>query len=448
MEKSLLRNFAKYVSLNILGMVGLSFYVLADTYFIAKALGATGIASLNLSIAVYGLLHGIGLMLGIGGATRFSILKAQRKDNKAAQVFSTSIKLGLVAGVLLAIIGLFGSKHLALALGANGFTLPMTKIYLMTILTFAPFFIVNNIVITFVRNDNNPNLSMLAMLAGSFSNIILDYVFMFPLKMGMFGAAFATGLAPVISICLLLLHFIKNKNMITALKEKIVWPLVPDLSALGLPAFVVEISSSVVLITFNWVILGLEGNLGVAAYGVIANLAFVGVAIFTGLAQGVQPLASHYYGLGDDVKVEKIRNLAMLASVFMAIAIYSGVLFSTDNIIGLFNSENNTEIVRIAGTGLRIYFLGFFFLGINIVTTIFLGAIEKAREAFIISIARGFIIIVPLVLVFSRIWGMIGVWSAFVVSELIVMIMAIYFAAAKGRLLRSKHGAHQESALG
>ena len=96
-------------------------------------------------------------------------------------------------------------------LGADSSTLTMSKTYLTTILCFAPFFIMNNILIAFVRNDNNPNLSMIAMLTGSFSNIVLDYIFMFPLKMGIFGAAFATGLAPIISMGILTLHFTRGK---------------------------------------------------------------------------------------------------------------------------------------------------------------------------------------------------------------------------------------------
>ena len=437
MEKTLLRNFAKYVSLNILGMIGLSCYILADTYFVSKALGSTGIAALNLSISIYSVIHGVGLMIGIGGATRFSILKSQSKDKKASVVFSSAIKLGVMAGVILAIIGLFGAKHLAIALGADRLTLPLTKTYLTTILFFAMFFIINNIVLAFVRNDNNPNLSMIAMLAGSFSNIVLDYVFMFPLGMGMFGAAFATALAPIISICILLFHFVSKKNAFAFLKSKLQWGFIPDIFSLGLSAFIIEISSAVVLVTFNLVILGIEGNLGVAAYGIVANLALVGIAVFTGLAQGIQPLTSKYYGLKKYDMVRKVRKYALLTSVSIAMIIYTCVILYSDSIICIFNSEHNMGIARIAETGLKIYFTGFFFVGINIVAAMFSSATEDTRGAFFISIARGVVIIVPLVLVLSKILDMAGVWSAFVFTEILVTILVIYLTK-KRRLLLSK----------
>ena len=431
MENSIFRSFIKYAGLNILGMIGVSCYILADTFFISKALGATGIAALNLSISVYSVVHGIGLMLGIGGASRYSILLSQGKDKKANIVFTTAIKTGVAVGMILMMIGVFGSNVISLALGADYTTLPLTRTYLTTILCFSPFLIINNILISFVRNDHNPKLSMLAMLVGSLSNIILDYVFMFPLKMGMFGAAIATCLAPIISSSILLIHFTGRNHKLVFLNCRFIWSLLPDLFRLGLSALINEVSSAVVLITFNLVILGLEGNLGIAAYGIGANIALVVIAVFTGLAQGIQPLISYYYGLRKDKQLRRIRNYAYVASFFIALIIYLGVLFYVDQVIAIFNSENHKVIELLAKRGLEIYFLGFFFAGVNIITAMYLSATEAARDAFLISISRGLVVIVPLVFLLSRIWNMDGVWLSFVLTELIVTVLAITLIHAR-----------------
>lgn len=441
MDKVLLRKLAKYVSLSILGMIGISFYILADTYFISKALGSTGIAALNFAIPIYSVIHGAGLMIGIGGATRFSILKSQAKDKKSGEVFSSAVKSGVLTGVIFAAAGALCSEYLAKALGADSMTLPLTKTYLVTILSFAPFFILNNVVLAFVRNDSNPNLSMTAMLVGSFSNVVLDYVFLFPLNMGMFGAAFATGLAPIISLCVLLFHFVKKEKAFDFLKNKLQWRHVPDIFSLGLSAFIIEVSSAVVLITFNLVILGIEGSLGVAAYGIIANLALVGMAVFTGLAQGIQPLTSKYYGMKNYNKVREIYKYALLTAVSIAIIVYACSIIYADCIIGIFNSENNSEIARIAETGLKIYFAGFFFVGINMVTATFLSAAENARQAFVITVLRGFAIIVPLVLVLSKVFFMNGVWMAFVLTEFAVALLALYMAKRMKKMFTGKESA-------
>ncbi|WP_027107851.1 MATE family efflux transporter [Lacticigenium naphthae] len=441
MEKTLFKNFIKYASLNILGMMGLSLYILADTYFVSKAMGPTGLASLNLSISIYSVIHGIGLMIGIGGASRFSILKSQNEIGKASIVFSTAIKTGIIIGMLLAILGVFGTEHLALALGADSATLALTQTYLTTILFFAMLFIVNNILLAFVRNDNNPKLSMIAMLVGSFSNVILDYILIFPLDMGMFGAAFATTLAPLISIFVLLLHFIDKKNALAFWKSKLQWNLIPDILSLGSSAFIIEVSSAVVLITFNLVILGIEGNLGVAAYGIVANLALVGIAVFTGLSQGIQPLISKHYGLKEHAETRKVRQFSVLTSVAIAMIIYIFILLFSDSIIQIFNSENNMEIARIAEIGLKVYFIGFLFAGVNIVTAIFLSATENPKDAFFITIARGLVIMVPLVLILSNILGMMGVWLAFVVTEFLVTLLGIYLKEKKKEIVYVKQAA-------
>ena len=143
MEKTLLKDFSKYVSLNILGMIGVSFYILADTYYIAKALGATGIAALNFAIPVFSIVHGIGLMIGIGGAARFGILKSRNKYKEGEAVFAGALKLGTLAGLLFVALGLFGSRALSSVLGADAVTLPLTQAYMATIMVFAPFFILN-----------------------------------------------------------------------------------------------------------------------------------------------------------------------------------------------------------------------------------------------------------------------------------------------------------------
>jgi len=417
-------------------MIGVSFYILADTYYIAKALGATGIAALNFAIPVFSIVHGIGLMIGIGGAARFGILKSRNKEKEAEGVLAGALKLSVVAGLLFVVLGLIGSRALSTVLGADAVTLPLTQAYMATILAFAPFFILNNTVLAFVRNDNNPRLAMTAMLIGSFSNVILDYIFLFPLGMGMFGAAFATSLSPIISLGILATHFAAKKRWPAVLKHKLTRTAIRDILSLGSSTFIMEVSSAVVLTTFNLLILGLEGNRGVAAYGIVANLAFVAVAIFTGLGQGVQPLVSRYYGMRKSELVKKVKHYALMTAVLIAALIYVGTFAYSDNLIRLFNNDNDPAIAQLADQGMKIYFLGFFFVGINIVTAMFLSATEKARAAFIISILRGLAVIVPLAILFSKLWQMTGIWSAFVLSELIVAGFALYLATAteKGTL--------------
>lgn len=416
-------DFFKYVSTNVLGMIGLSCYILADTFFVSNALGNVGLTALNLSIPVYGFINGVGLMIGIGGATRYAINKS--RNNMGNEVFSHSIALGAIVSVIYVLIGLVFAGKLAILLGADGATYDMTKIYIETTLCFTPVYFLNNTVLAFTRNDNDPRLAMLGMLIASFGNIILDYVFMYPLGMGIFGAAFATGLAPIMSLCVLSVHFIKGKNNFRLEKFKFELRRAIDIVQLGLYSFINEISSSAVLITYNLIILGIAGNIGVAAYGIVANFALVGIAVSNGVAQGIQPIVSRHYGLGNRKELQAIVKLYLMLSVCIAIVIYALVFFNTEGIIKLFNSENIKELNDMAFVGFRIYFIGFFFVGINIVTAAYMSAIEKTKVSFVISMARGLIIIIPVAIVLGLMFGMIGVWLSFVVTEVLVIVYSL-----------------------
>ncbi len=251
--------FSKYVTFNIIGMLGLSCYILADTYFIARGIGASGLASLNIALPMYSFMHGIGLMIGIGGATRFSLMQSK-------SIFTHSLYYSFFATLFFLIIGVFFHTQISYFLGADNDTIANTSIYIKTILCFAPVFILNNVIICFVRNDSSPKLSMIAMLTGSFSNIILDYVFIFIFKMGMFGAAFATGFAPIISLIILSTHFIKRNNTFHFKKAPIKIKNIFHITSLGISALITEFSFGIVLIMFNIIILNLAGNIAVAAY--------------------------------------------------------------------------------------------------------------------------------------------------------------------------------------
>ena len=306
-----------------------------------------------------------------------------------------------------------------------------TRIFLL----FTPFFMMNYVIMAFVRNDNQPSLAMAGTLAGSFSNILFDYIFMFPLGMGLEGAALATAASPIISILICSVHFFGKKNTV---RFRLHAPSIAQLFGacqLGVPAFVGEISSGVITTVFNFLILGLVGNIGVAAYGVIANFALVAMAIFNGVSQGAQPIVSDCYGKGDVKSVRKVRNLGLVTALGIAVVLVGAVYGFTDSLVSLFNSEHSAELAAYAHTGMRLYFIGFLFAGINIVGAGFLSATERARESFVTSIMRGFVCIIGCSLLFAAVFGINGVWLSFPASELLTaIVMAVVLVRDNRRL--------------
>lgn len=418
MKTSTLKNFTKYVSLSVLGMLGLSCYILADTFFVARGIGANGLAALNLAIPVYSFINGAGLMIGMGAATRYSISKSKSSFTQALYF------IALIAAIFV-IAGLFLADNLATLLGTDADTYQMTVTYLKVIMCFTPMFMLNNLIICFVRNDGDPKLSMAAMQLGSLSNIILDYVFVFPLNMGMFGAALATGIAPVVSLCVLSSHFIKKKNKFRAYKLRLNFQSLFDISSLGISALITELSSGVVIIVFNSLILSIEGNLGVAAYGIIANIALVVLSIFTGISQGVQPLMSKSYGQNDNSVLKQLLKYELITVIALASGAYIILFTFAEPIVALFNKDQNIQLANMATAGLRIYFTAFLFAGINIMSAAFFSAIARPKNAFLISLLRGFAVIIPISLAFSWLFGMTGIWISMTVTEFIVLFYSV-----------------------
>lgn len=418
------KEFVRYAALNVLGMLGLSCYILADTFFIANSLGTSGLVGLNLAIPVYSFIHGTGMMLGMGGATQYSILKGQKKDREADSVFTNILSAALFVAAVFTLTGGLASKAITDMLGADAQVFQMTNTYLKVLLLFAPAFLLNDVLICFVRNDGNPRLAMLGMLLGSLSNIILDYVFLFPLKMGMFGAVFATSLAPVISMVVLSRHWRKRRNGFHVVRTK---PDIKQIGAglsLGFPSLVTEVSSGIVILVFNRIIFGLQGNVGVGAYGVIANLSLVIVSIYTGIAQGIQPLISRAHGSGDRMVSRDVLRYAVITSACISCAVYVLFFRFADPIVQIFNSEKNLELQRIATEGMRYYFTVVFFVGFNIIISVFFTSTERAFAAHVISVMRGLIIIIPMAAALSKLAGIIGVWMAFPVTEFLVASVA------------------------
>ena len=314
-------------------------------------------------------------------------------------------------------------------LGADGAVFDMTATYLQVLLLFSPAFILNDVLLCFVRNDGNPQLAMLATVGSSLSNVVLDYVFMFPFRMGIFGAVLATGMSPVIGVVIMAPHWAKKSKGFHIVKTGFHGESVRFHFSLGFPSLLGQLSSGVVMIIFNSIILQLEGNTGVAAYGVIANISLVVTSIYTGIAQGVQPLISREYGRGHRESQQTFLRFSMITMLVLSAVIYGVIFLFADPIAAIFNSEHNEMLQQIAVTGLKLYFTSVAFVGYNTIIATYFTSVEEAVPAHVVSLLRGLILIVPMAFILSALWGMTGVWLAFPVTELIVMVVGLYFSA-------------------
>ena len=427
---NLTKQFFKYVSQNIFGLLGTSCYILADTYFIAQAAGTDGVTLLILCLPIYNLIFAFGSMIGLGAATRYAILRAQG-DARAQRYFSNAIFSVCILAVPFMLVGIFRPDGLLRLMGGDADIVALGMNYARIFLMFTPFFMCNYVVASFVRNDGDPSLAMVATLSGSLFNVVFDYIFIFPMGLGLPGAALATAISPILSIAVCSAHFIKKSNTITFVRKAPSVRLLAQSCQLGISGFVGELSSGVTTTVFNFLLLRLAGNVAVAAYGVVANFALVATAIFNGVAQGAQPLVSQCYGKNEMAGARKLLLLGCGTALGLAALLYGVVFGYTDALTALFNSENSALMAEFAHSGMRIYFVGYFFAGCNIVAAGYLGAVNRPAEASITSLCRGMVAIVVCSLVLSALFGMNGVWAAFPVSEAITLALTVFLLKRK-----------------
>ena len=410
------KKLRRYIIPNILAMTGTSCYVLADTFFISRAQGADGITALNLSLPVYGLMFAVGSMIGIGSATRYSLRKALGAPDADAY-FSGSVFWTLLASLPFVAAGIWFPDAVLRWMGADDVILGVGLTYLRIALCFAPCFLMNYTFTAFVRNDGAPNVAMAATLTSGIFNIVFDYILMFPLGMGMPGAALATGLSPIVSMLICSFHFLSPKNSIRLERRVPSLRRLGQACSLGVVAFVGEMSSGITTMVFNFILLDLAGNIAVAAYGVVANAALVGTALLNGVSQGLQPYASEMHGKGDRDAERRIFRHSTQIALGIAAVVIALVWVLTKPLVGAFNSEGSAQLAAYANTGMRLYFVGFLGAALNVVRAGFYSATGRGWESSVIAVLRGVLAIAVFAFVLSRAFGITGVWLAFPASE-------------------------------
>lgn len=418
----------------MLSMIGLSCYILADTLFVANGVGIHGLAALNLDLPIYNVIFGIGLLLGVGAATRFTILKAQQETQKASVYFTYAIQVAILVSIPIMIIGLCFPEKVVSILGANAEIQKYAIIYLRGFIGFTPFFILQQIIVSFLRNDNNPHLAGIAMLTGTIFNIIFDYILIYPCQLGMLGAALATGCSPIVTLLICSLHFIQKKNTFHFVRSSFHFRILKQIIQIGIPSFITELSTGIIIFVFNILILSISGNIAIASYGVMSNLALVVTSLFTGIAQGNQPLISHSYGEKNHRHIKDYLKLAFICSFILASLIWLSTLLFPETIISFFNSENNQTMVEITKVGLALYFFAYFFAGISMNMISYFTSTSNVKPSSLLSVLRSGVVLIPLSILFAYLFGLNGLWLSYPISECLIMIIG-FFLYKKYKLL-------------
>lgn len=416
--------FFKYLLPSISATLVTSIYVLADTIMIGKGVGQAGLAVLNFILPIFTLFFGTGLLLGVGGAVLMSVANGMGDKKLANTYFTNSVVCGAVIALIFTVLGLLFLEPIGYMLGCTETNIELFTSYGKYLVGFCPIFVFSSLLQAFVRNDGAPKKAMVAVISGGVTNIILDYIFIFKFGMGMSGGAIATVIGSITSVTLLLTHFPSKQNTMQLLKGRMQFKVVKKIIHSGLPSFLVEVASGIVILLFNLQLLKYVGEVGVVVYSIMANSAIVAMSLFNGVSQGAQPIMATNYGAKQNERVLSVRRLGSITVLIIGVALcLLGFLFP-EFVVKIF-IEPTAEVLEMARGALRIYFVAFIMMSLNIFYSTYFQSILQPKISLIICLLRGVILCIILVFILPILMGVTGIWLVMPITEFITVIIAI-----------------------
>ncbi len=396
-------------------------YNIVDGIFVGRGVGALALAAVNITVPFITTLVAISALFAMGGSTVIAI-RLGRGDKKGANdAFMTALVLTFLLSILLLIVGMVFPEQIARLCGSSDTVLPLAKEYLFFYTAFAIPFLLSNCLAIFVRNDGAPGLAFVGMCSGAVANIFLDWLFIFPMKMGIMGAAVASGLGQVLSFVILISHFIRKKGDLRICRYKHSFTLVKKICNRGVPECFSQLNTPVTAFCYNWVLAGTLGDMGVATFSVLSFIYSLANAILSGVAQGLQPLWGQAFGKNDKEELRSDFLAGMKINLLSSVIIYVILVVFRVPVVRLFNSE--TELVEMASGALPVFALSFLFMAVNLIFTAYFYSTKQTWKSNIIAVSRGIIVKAAAIFLVPMLLGETWVWASAAVAEAITLII-------------------------
>jgi putative MATE family efflux protein len=417
----------KYAIPAIIGTIVIALYNIIDSIYIGHGenLGDHAIGGLGVLLPIMNLISGIGMLVGAGASTRTSIFLGQKDIKSASIVLGNSILLAIVL-TLLVIIGIYTyMDSILISIGSTPQTFPFAKEFLLYYLPGNIFLTVNYALNSIMRASGYPKKAMYMMLIGVIANIILAPVFIFILQWGMKGAAIATNISMAIGLCVVLKHFFYSDSIVSfhwnSLKPnfKIIWSIIN----VGFAPFFMLIAASLVVLFINNRLNVYGGSTAIEAYTIANRLIMVFIMVLVGLTQGMQPIIGYNYGAKNMNRVKETLSYSLKAGLFIGcIGFLFGFLFPK-LVVKPFNPS--PKLAKEASLALQIMTITLPLSGIQMVISNFFQCIGKAVIAFILSMSRQFLLLVPSLFILPNYLKLNGVWYSIPLSDTISTILAL-----------------------
>jgi len=427
----------QYALPGVIAMTASSLYNMVDSIFIGQGVGALAISGLAITFPLMNIGGAFGAAVGVGAATLISLRLGQREYGQAQCVLGNMVALNIIIGLVVGIVGLLFLDPILRFFGASDQTLPYARDYMSIILA-------GNVVThlylglnSALRSASKPRQAMIATIITVLLNAILDPIFIWPLGLGIKGAAYATVIAQAVVLVWEIRQFTHRDELL-----HLEWrtlplhsPIIKGIVSIGISPFAMNLTACVVTIFTNHALLRYGGDLAVGAYGIANRIGFVFFMVIMGICQGMQPIAGYNYGANNIARVKAVVRLSIMASVaVMTVGWLVSELLAVP-CARLFTSD--ATLVAIAARGIRIDMAAFPIVGYQAVVTNFFQTIGKVRISIFLSLSRQLLFLLPLMLLMSAAWGLDGVWWSLPASDAVAFFTALVFMERFKRQHRS-----------
>ena len=420
----------------IISLLVNSLYNIVDQIFIGWGVGYLGNGATNVVFPLTMVCLAFALMFGDGGAAYLSLKLGEKKQKEAAKGVGNAITISVIIAVLLCTIYLIFLPQLLNLFGCTENIRPFALSYGWIIVLGLPFMMIGSTLNSIIRADGNPKYAMTSMVAGAILNIILDPIFIFPLNMGVQGAAIATVISQIVTFIINVFYIKKFKSIKIGKEElKPQFQVARKVSALGISSFITQMSI-VLVIAFENNLLGKYGaeskygaDIPITVLGIVMKISQILNSIIIGIAAGSQPILGYNYGAEKYDRVKKTLKYVLGLSVIISTIAF--ILFQTipDKLISIFGSGNELYM-DFACIAFRTYLMLVICNGVQIPSGIFFQAIGKSAKSAILSLSRQILFLIPAMVILGRMFGLIGVLYAgpfadglaFVISGILIIV--------------------------
>ncbi len=420
-----LKNLWRYIFPAMGGLFVTYLYNVADGIFVGQGVGAAALGAVNIGVPFITFAVAVAAMFPMGGATVVAIRMGRGDREGANYAFMTSVALTLLVSVLLTAAGMVFCEQIISMSGGrtlSGAMRDMAADYLFYYCAFSVPMLMSTCLSVFVRNDGSPALSFVGMCVGAGANIFLDWLFIFPMKMGVVGAAIASGLGQVFSVAVLLSHFVRKRGSLRFRRFPVSGALIGKICKRGVPEAASQLTTPVTALCYNLMLARLVGDIGVSTFSVLSFIYSLVNAILSGTAQGLQPLWGLCCGERDTDGMNLYFRWGIRINAILSVVIYGLLFLFAEPVIQIFNRD--PELVQNASAALSLFGLSFIPMALNLIDTAFLYSTKRTLQADAISLSRGVVLKAAAIFCLPVLLGGDTIWLAPLAAEMLTLLLA------------------------